>query len=500
MRSLRSKEERYGLALVLLFILSRLLFSIKGGAFIATPLFFAKQFLDPELLQHDLAKSLFYLHSQPPLFNLFLGLVLKSSPLPALSFDLLFKTAGLLIPLLFFGILTTLGINAHLACLATLVFMLNPTLILYEHLLYYTYIEVLCVLLAVFFLLQWLTRSGISFLILFWLSLLWLGMMRSLFHPVFFLAAALALALYLARRAHRILLARQLLLASLIVLIPLTLLCLKNAAVFGFWGTSSWDGMSLWIKVNGYAPETLEEFYAGGMISEKAVRAGLDTFQPISHYYGEDELEGMDCHHPADCNEWKSTGKPNYNHRGYVQLSKQLWKDASSLIAEKPLLFAYYTFVSYSLMLWHASDSVTALFTNNMQVVERLEGVYRYLYGGFLGVESKRSTQYQWWMRTVLISALFLCCYASTLYAAVRKGDTLPCGTVTVCLLCLLIHAYTLSVSSLIEFGENNRFRVPADPAFLVLVAGNLVIWRDLFKRKKVSRGMGTVSGVSQAK
>ena len=491
MFSLRTKEERYGLALVLCFIVSRIIFSLQGGTFLATPLSFAKQFLDPELLHHDLLRSLFYLHAQPPLFNLFLGLVLKSSPLPALSFELLFKTAGLLIPLLFFGILTTLGINPLIAFIATLIFMFNPTLILYENLLYYTYIEAFCILLALFFLLQWLTHSRLSFLMLFWISLLCLGMIRSLFHPVFFLITALTLALYLAGKARQQRLARHVLLASLIVLIPLSLVCVKNRYLYGFWGTSSWDGMSLWIKANGYAPETLEGFYEKGIISQNAIRADLETFKPISDYFGAEELKDMPCHHAADCNEMKSSGKPNYNHSGYVSLSKALWQDALSLIAYNPQLFAHYTFVSYSLMLWHASDSVTALFMNNMQILEPLEDVYRFLHGGFLGVESKRSTHYLWWVRTFMISALFLFFYGSTLYAAVRKGNPASYPIVTLCIFCVLIHTYTLLVSSLIEFGENNRFRFPVDPAFLVLMAGNIVIWKNALKRKDCTREVG---------
>jgi hypothetical protein len=361
--------------------------------------------------------------------------------------------------------------------------MFNPTLLLYENLLYYTYIEALCVLLALFFLLQWLARKKLSFLILFWISLLWLGMIRSLFHPVFFLITAITLALYLACKAQQQRLAKQLLIASLIVLIPMSLLCVKNAYLYGFLGTSSWDGMSLWIKVNGYAPETLERFYKNGMISQKAIRAGLETFKPISHFFEDDELKDIPCHHPADCNELKSSGKPNYNHSGYVYLSKELWKDALSLIAEKPKLFAYYTFVSYSLMLWHASDSVNILFMKNMQIVERLEEVYRFFYCGFLGVENKGSSHYLWWVRTFMISALFLFFYVSTLYTVLRKGNTIPFGIVTVCLFCFLIHTYTLFISSFIEFGENNRFRFPIDPAFLVLMAGNIVIWKKSLTR-----------------
>src|SRR5438270_597750 len=37
------------------------------------------QNIDPELLRHSLAESLWWLHGQPPGYNLFLGLVLKAS-------------------------------------------------------------------------------------------------------------------------------------------------------------------------------------------------------------------------------------------------------------------------------------------------------------------------------------------------------------------------------------------------------------------------------------
>ena len=34
------------------------------------------QYLDPQILSHQLIQGIWYLNSQPPLFNLFLGLVL----------------------------------------------------------------------------------------------------------------------------------------------------------------------------------------------------------------------------------------------------------------------------------------------------------------------------------------------------------------------------------------------------------------------------------------
>lgn len=484
MFTLRLINERYGLVIILIFILSRIIFSFKGGSFLATPLFFAKQYLDPLLLENDLLRSLFYLHSQPPLFNCFLGVILKISPLPEISYELLFKTAGMLIPLLFYGILTSFGIHSLIAFIATVIFMLNPTLILYENLLYYTYIEALFILLAIFFLLRWGIEKRLIYLCLFWSSLLCLGMIRSLFHLVFFLITSATLSLYLwyANKGQR--LARNFLLTSLIVLIPMFALCIKNVCLYGFFGTSSWDGMSLWIKANGYAPEKLEKFYQSGIISQQALRAGHETFQPVHHYFGESELERILCHHPADCNEWRSSGKPNYNHVGYVLLSKQLWKDAVSLILHNPTLFAFYTAGSYSLTLWHSSDSVHALFMNNMWVVERLETFYRFLYFGFLGVESKRSTHYMWWVRTVIISMIFLLFYTSTLINVSRNNNSLSSPVIIVCLFCLLIHIYTLCTSSLIEFGENNRFRFPVDAAFWILIAGNIVSLKTASKFK----------------
>jgi hypothetical protein len=188
---------------------------------------------------------------------------------------------------------------------------------------------------------------------------------------------------------------------------------------------------------------------------------------------------------------WKSTGKPNYNHAGYVYLSKQLWRDAVSLVSCNPALFSFYTSISYGLMLWHSSDSVHALFMHNMQIVEPLENLYRFLFFGFLGVESKHSSHPMWWTRVILISALFLFFYGTTLIAVFRHDDSRSLPIITVCLFALLIHAYTLSVSSLIEFGENNRFRFPVDAAFLVLIAGNIVIWgKSLAGKYRQSAGI----------
>ena len=72
--------------------------------------------------------------------------------------------------------------------------------------------------------------------------------------------------------------AKIFLLASLLALAPLSVLCLKNAMVFGFFGTSSWEGMNLWTKVNGFVPEQLEELRDQKIISSLAVKAEQEHF------------------------------------------------------------------------------------------------------------------------------------------------------------------------------------------------------------------------------
>jgi len=465
-------EGIYALILSLVYILSRLLFHLKGGYFNARPILFAKQYIDPVLLENDLLASLFHLHSQPPFFNFFLGIVLKISPIPALTFELLFKTAGLIMPILLFGILSMIGIKRLIAFLITLVFMFNPTLFLYENLLYYTHFEAFFILSAIFFLLKWSLNSNTKDIIFFFLSLLCLGMIRSLFHPLFFFFLIIIIAVFIYYKQKKQL-SKIFVYASFFVLIPLVLLCTKNLIVYDFFGTSSWTGMSLWIKTNTYLTEQLEEFETDKLISPLAVKAELMTYKSITNYFNEKELKDIDCNHPADCEILKSSDKPNYNHKGFVTLSKQLLRDSFSLIRLNPKSFGFYTFGSYSLTLWHSSDSVHALFEDNMKILDQPERFYRFLNFGFFGIKNRHSDS-RLWIRTAFVSLFFLFFYASTLINLLKKEGSMPVAVKTVCLFCLVIHAYTIAVSSFIEFGENNRFRFPVDPAFLVLMAGNI--------------------------
>jgi hypothetical protein len=264
-------------------------------------------------------------------------------------------------------------------------------------------------------------------------------------------------------------------LAAGLALLVLGAWCLKNLIIFGFFGTSSWAGMSLWTKTNGYAPDQLDGFHARGIISPVALRAELLPFQPIEHFTRDGLLAIDACHHPADCRELRPEGYPNFNHIGYVALSRRLGRDALQLIRHDPATFCFNTAGAFSLTLWYASDSVHALFADNMAVLAPLERLYRYLFFGFLGIASRHSDP-RVWLRTACVSLLFVLFYGRTIAQALRRQKSPErFAAVLVCLFCMLAHGFVLLTSSLIEFGENPRFRFPVDGAFFMIAALTLL-------------------------
>ena len=127
--------------IILIYIYSRIIYYfIFGIIFNSKPLLFAVQYLDPELLKNNLLQSLFYMHSQPPLFNLFLGAGLKlfpGNPLPFYHYS--FMILGLLFTVGLYSLMVRLKISKQISFILTVIFIVNPAFILYENLLFYTH-------------------------------------------------------------------------------------------------------------------------------------------------------------------------------------------------------------------------------------------------------------------------------------------------------------------------------------------------------------------------
>src|SRR5689334_12328446 len=93
------RSSRFGLiGIVAVFIISRIAYKLAGIQFQGDTYLGYWQFIDPALLQKDLWRSVFYLHSQPPLMNLFTGVVLQIFPMSHdLAFYVLYFIGGLIL-------------------------------------------------------------------------------------------------------------------------------------------------------------------------------------------------------------------------------------------------------------------------------------------------------------------------------------------------------------------------------------------------------------------
>ena len=123
--------------LALLFILVHAVYYALGFRFDRTTLIEVMHYLDPEMLRTRLAESLWYMHIQPPLFNLFTGLVLKITPESPYLFQLIFLAFGFMFYSATFFLQVRMGVRTRLACVLSTLFMASPSFLLWEHYLLY---------------------------------------------------------------------------------------------------------------------------------------------------------------------------------------------------------------------------------------------------------------------------------------------------------------------------------------------------------------------------
>jgi hypothetical protein len=105
---------------------SELLARALGIRFASETLGTLYQYLDPAILKDDLANGLYYLHAQPPLFNLGLGGVLKLFPESfPLAFSMLLGASALALLLAMAWLIRRLGVPSWIAGVVVLFFALS---------------------------------------------------------------------------------------------------------------------------------------------------------------------------------------------------------------------------------------------------------------------------------------------------------------------------------------------------------------------------------------
>ncbi len=463
------------LLLIALFGLSRLAFHLKGVRFDASTLGWYWQFLDPLLLRHRLAESLFYLHSQPPLFNLFLGGVLKLSPPPAAStFHAAYLLLGLALYATVFALMRRLGVSTPLALLVSTWFMLSPSFILYQHFLFYTIPAAALLALSVLLSYEVLDKQRASLALLFFLVVFMLCTLRATYHLLYYLLLLGALLLLCARSR------KMILLTALLPLLLLSSLYLKNLALFGSFSLSSWMGMNLASNTVERMPlEDRRRLVAEKKLSPVTLTWRFNTLDSYPQQYRRDDSFPTI---PALRQVTKSTGANNYNHLAYISISRQYLQDDIYIILHHPRVFL--KGLACSWVCYFQSASNYRILTRNRDHIALMEGIYDHIFYGVLPwsiwrpLQSKLIPEHFPRRRPMprpfpfLIIGLPLLLLLSLRLAANPQHARVALTRnqrALIFFLCFNI-IYAALIGNLFEGGENHRFRFETDPLYVVLL------------------------------
>ena len=473
------------LAVFAVFILFRIGYFIAGVRFDASPLTWYWQFIDPALLRAHLGQSLWYLHSQPPAFNLFLGIVLKLFPGHELAaFVACYLLLGLVFAAAMLLLLRGFGVPDVLSAVAVAIYVASPTFVLFENWLFYTYPVTVLLLLAALFWQRFVWRRRYLDALLLFICAALLALTWSLFHLVWLLALVLALVL-LQRRDWRKVLA-----AAAIPLLVVAFWYGKNLVQFGQFTGSTWFGMSL-SKMTNCAltgPER-QALYASGVISPGSF---IQPFSSPDRYYG-DAPKPLPTGIPVLDQELKPSGAPNYNNVVFVAVSRQYGRDALRILAAYPSAYLRTVVISYLRCFRPASsDPVLARNAAHVSTLIRLEEIVfdgRFSYhrqpAADPVIHFQQCLSETGWFIAIAYALAFAIGLVLLLRPALRAQRS--------SLFFLWFNAvWVVIAANAVEIGENDRFRFAADPlVFALLVAVAVALVRNLRSRRGMPASRG---------
>jgi hypothetical protein len=465
--------------LIFFFILSRIFYYLIGIRFDITPLYWFYQFIDPQLLKFELFKSILYLHTQPPVFNLCLGLILKiSNNHEVLAFTLIYQIIGLLLVLNLYILMRKLNISLFLALAIAIFFTISPPVIFFENWLFYTYPITFLVLISTVVLHSYIERQRTSNLLLFFSISALVVLTRSLFQPLWFITILIGLAIYDRGNLKRIFL------CALFPLLLIGIVHFKNYVIFKQTNLSSWLGMNLAKMTMTIPLEKIESQTATGRIS--GISAIL-PFQGPEKYREFANFDTLINIHVLD-QKYKSSGFLNFNHIGYIGVSRQYLEDAKYLIKKYPQYYALSVCKAFYAYLRPCSDSMIIRNYNRWVIKDWVDIYENYCVGDVLArVWQTRFTNRYGEERKVHLNFLYIFVPALLIWGLITiiKGKDFfnyqKAQLITISYAMFNIVYVTLA-GNLFEVSENMRFRFLIVPLLYVFLA----IWfKYLFNRNK---------------
>ena len=464
--------------LTLAFALSRAGFYLAGIRFDGSVLSGTSradmyQLVDVHLLHDQLITSVWHLQSQPPLFNLFGGLVLKlphglQGPVEVI----IFLALGLLLVLTTYLLLCELGVPRWVAVAATLVLVvMAPAFVLYENWLNYAYPTAALLTLSGWLLLRYLRTTQWGYGLAFFAAVSAVVLLNSTYQ-VEWLVVAVVLVVVVARRHWR-----HVLMAAVIPVLVVGAWYVKDAVLFGTSSTSSWLGMNLARDTLYGAPHAeIAAMVKDGTLSPLAA---IPAFQGPSTYVPRFVLPTHTGTAALD-ELTKANGAPNFNNPLYIRVSSQYLRADLAFIAAHPGEYA--EDVNISLRTWFTATDQNFTPAANWPHIEGYTRIYDRAIEWQPQIDPDVAivaffNHSRPGLNTVSYQAIVL--FALTLLGlpvlAWRRRRDDPAVAGTLAFLWFTV-GYAFVVTSLVETGENERFRfelgaLPAVGGMVVLVA-----------------------------
>lgn len=471
MNAFRRNSRRMDIIIILLaFVVSRVLFYVAGVRYVSFESDDLYQYIDPILLKDHLLESIWFQHSQPPLLNVGIGLAMKifgNGAHTALMLLWIFMGAAISILIYRFGMRLTGSRFWSLA--GALFFIVDPSSILFENWLFYSYPVAILTILWVLLVSRMVDAPSWKNAWLLGSVALALAWLRSPFHITVIAVLLAASATVVSGTARR-----RIAVVSIIVIAAISSLYIKNYVLFGQFSASSWLGMNLAritvMKVDSLSRLSMVE---DGRLSPVSM---VRPFRPLSAYRCTSVWKGRDI--PVLTAPVKTTGQPNLNHYCYLEIEAQYRRDCYYVITHMPGTYIQGVIASWMNFFIPASDF---WFGNpNPGIIDPYVRVFNTIFFG--QYHPRNQIPRKGSISEILPKKLLACGLWLVILIPVSVGIAIRCGLAlrsasephertrsVILLFSVILFSVFSTVTNLLEVGENNRFRFEVEPIVMIL-------------------------------
>jgi len=258
------KRKIFFLSVVPLFFFSRFFISgvfgieINGANFGYHTLHF-------DLLQNDLIQSVLYQHSQPPLWSLYVGSLIKitNGDYDLINFLFLFINSLFSLGIVYYALLIAKFFNFSInqSFILLIILILNPSIIFYENLFSYHQLTAFLFTQACYLVFMFVDTKKTRYEILLYLNLAFIGFVWAAFQPLLIIVIFIVIRTIVKKKFTK----------NLFIFVVIILISffphIKNKIIFGSFTSSSWSGHNFstvfnpeWLNFCGH-PLEKQSFY-----------------------------------------------------------------------------------------------------------------------------------------------------------------------------------------------------------------------------------------------